>query len=560
MPAVLLTLLVIFSATAATARVTAKDYTLTVKSAATMPTANIINQADRYLETGKKDKAMVYYMVAANRYDDSMNDKEKQQCASAYLKAGGIYYHDGFYANALNMYVKGLKISESCDNAPGIGRFYNNIGSIYCVFQDYDKGLEYYKRAYRQCLQQKDKVNEYKALVNIIGCHTMRGETAEAHRYQRISEQFKDLSDDENNFMRLHSSGLIYIADNNFAKAISSLHKALAYAKTHNMPPRYACMSYLRLYKCFIGTGAKDSAMVYIKLCEETAVSNNLKSYLVETLFDHAEMYKSAGNIKAANTYLSKYITEKDSMYNMRDFNIAKNAHFLYDMEKTDKYISDLNAKEKKRLADIRFYRNAAAGITVIAAIIGLLLAVVWRQKRKLDKSYNHLFEVNRNFVETTESLRQRLREATTRATPTGATPPTVTTESETRKYTSSNLNDNQRQALAEAIMNVMENTTEFCDTEFSIDRLSTLVGSNSKYVSQVINGTFNKNFSNLVNEYRIQQACLRLADTARYGNYTMRAIAQSTGFNSYSTFVSVFRKVTGLTPSMYQSKISSRA
>lgn len=93
----------------------------------------------------------------------------------------------------------------------------------------------------------------------------------------------------------------------------------------------------------------------------------------------------------------------------------------------------------------------------------------------------------------------------------------------------------------------------EFCSYDFSLDKLAELVGSNSKYVSPVINDTFNKNFSIFVNEYRINLACMRLADFAAYGNYTIRAIAESVGSTSYSTFNSVFRKFTGITPSIYQ-------
>ena len=32
-----------------------------------------------------------------------------------------------------------------------------------------------------------------------------------------------------------------------------------------------------------------------------------------------------------------------------------------------------------------------------------------------------------------------------------------------------------------------------------------------------------------------------------------MKAVAESVGFRSYSSFVSVFRKITGITPSLYQ-------
>ena len=41
--------------------------------------------------------------------------------------------------------------------------------------------------------------------------------------------------------------------------------------------------------------------------------------------------------------------------------------------------------------------------------------------------------------------------------------------------------------------------------------------------------------------------------DTAKYGNYTIQAIAESVGYKSHSSFIKVFRKITGIPPSIYQ-------
>ena len=80
-------------------------------------------------------------------------------------------------------------------------------------------------------------------------------------------------------------------------------------------------------------------------------------------------------------------------------------------------------------------------------------------------------------------------------------------------KYQTSNLTDGQMQTIADAIGNVMENTTEFCDCNFSLSRLADLVGSNRSYVSQVINDSFQKTFNDYVTPYRIHLACKRLTD-----------------------------------------------
>lgn len=107
--------------------------------------------------------------------------------------------------------------------------------------------------------------------------------------------------------------------------------------------------------------------------------------------------------------------------------------------------------------------------------------------------------------------------------------------------------------ALLEKIDAVMRTSDEIYSEDFSILRLAELVGSNRNYVSQVINDRKQCNFNVMLNEYRIKEACRRLLDNANYGSYTIEGIARSVGFKSRSYFASVFRDITGLTPSAYQ-------
>ena len=88
---------------------------------------------------------------------------------------------------------------------------------------------------------------------------------------------------------------------------------------------------------------------------------------------------------------------------------------------------------------------------------------------------------------------------------------------------------------------------------EFSLEDMARLVGSNTRYVSQTINETFGKNFRTFINDYRIEEAGLRLIDNERYGNYTIKAIAESVGYKSHTNFIEIFKKSTGMTPSTYR-------
>lgn len=86
---------------------------------------------------------------------------------------------------------------------------------------------------------------------------------------------------------------------------------------------------------------------------------------------------------------------------------------------------------------------------------------------------------------------------------------------------------------------------------------LATLLGSNSKYVSQVIHEVHGTSFNGYVHGYRVNLARERLTDVVHYGNYTIKAIGESLGFKSQTSFTNIFKRATGITPAMYQ-KIAS--
>ena len=121
------------------------------------------------------------------------------------------------------------------------------------------------------------------------------------------------------------------------------------------------------------------------------------------------------------------------------------------------------------------------------------------------------------------------------------------------KKYQSSTLDDDDKMIITERIFKLFEDSEEFLATDFNMNKLAELVGSNYKNVSQVVNENFKKNFNTLLNEYRIKEACRRMGDLTHYGNYTIEAIGESVGYGSRSTFVTQFKLITGLTPSEYQ-------
>lgn len=574
---ILLVLLMLMPSCAG-ARVLAKDYMTLVKKTSDASIDYIMKKAEHYLNAGHSDTALVYYMVACNRMNDKLSDKDKQQCAMAYLKKGNILYMKGNYADALSAYFSGLRIYNDCKAKHEGGRFYNNIANIYCVFGDYAKGLSYYKKGYEFCHKYGDKANAYKILANMTKVNIIKGNTSSARKYYKMSEKVKNPADKENCYMGIFNFGLILMAEKNYPEAINTYNELLNYAVKNKMGPRYICSAYRELYNNYMSLGNRDSTLKYLRLCESTAVKHGILHVYLDVLVKYADFYDSVSNYKAASRYRARYQREKDSIYDTHEFDAVKNEQTLYEMDKYDKYIASLNAREKERLQTISRQRLTIAGVTVVTAVIGVLLLLVYRQKGKIDKSYNDLFVINRDFVKQQEFTRQRMLELSNRlknseaelaalrasqehSDGAGEAPDTAvatTADDADGKNKTLAISEDMRRKQLDAVIDVMENSTEFCSSDFSLARLATLVGSNSKYVSLVINDTFHKTFKNYVNDYRIRLACLRMADTGTYGSYTLNAIAESVGFKSYTTFVELFRKVVGITPSMYKDKLKA--
>ena len=85
--------------------------------------------------------------------------------------------------------------------------------------------------------------------------------------------------------------------------------------------------------------------------------------------------------------------------------------------------------------------------------------------------------------------------------------------------------------------------------------RLAGHVGCSPKYLSQIINEEYGCNFNTFINGYRIREAARRLTAGGEWSRFTIEAIANSVGFRSRSTFVSLFKQTTGLTPSEYRKR-----
>lgn len=85
-------------------------------------------------------------------------------------------------------------------------------------------------------------------------------------------------------------------------------------------------------------------------------------------------------------------------------------------------------------------------------------------------------------------------------------------------------------------------------DPDLTLTDLAKELGTNSSLLSKVINQSFQLNFNDFVNYYRVMEVQNKLQNPS-FSNVTIMSIAYEAGFNSKATFNRAFKKVTQKNP-----------
>ncbi len=81
---------------------------------------------------------------------------------------------------------------------------------------------------------------------------------------------------------------------------------------------------------------------------------------------------------------------------------------------------------------------------------------------------------------------------------------------------------------------------------------ISKKLNTNTTYLSKIINDYKGKNYSEFLNELRINEAILQISEEDILKKFTLEGFAHELGFKSKSSFNSAFKKYTGFTPSEF--------
>lgn len=105
---------------------------------------------------------------------------------------------------------------------------------------------------------------------------------------------------------------------------------------------------------------------------------------------------------------------------------------------------------------------------------------------------------------------------------------------------------------LMNRIIDFIGNKKKYKEKGYTAKRLALDIGTNTRYVSAVLNVRFGMNYTSFVNRYRVSEAMMLLKDES-CRKLTMEDISNMVGFANRQSFYAAFFRFEGITPRRYK-------
>jgi AraC-like DNA-binding protein len=131
------------------------------------------------------------------------------------------------------------------------------------------------------------------------------------------------------------------------------------------------------------------------------------------------------------------------------------------------------------------------------------------------------------------------------------------TTNQDKPKYHGSGISHDRLEELRLQLDTFMNEQQPYLKGDLTIQEVATRMDVSRQYLSQVLSEKVGCNFNDYINRFRVEEFKKRVGDD-QYKDYTILALALDSGFNSKTSFNTIFKKHTGQTPSQYRNGLRS--
>ncbi|MDE1193123.1 MAG: AraC family transcriptional regulator [Arachidicoccus sp.] len=274
----------------------------------------------------------------------------------------------------------------------------------------------------------------------------------------------------------------------------------------------------------------------------DSAIEYGMKAMQVESIYPSP--YKRTVIYKTLSQAYEAENKKDQSLKYMHLLSALNDSLQSQEMDETDKTVKQMVSRIEHS-AVLRLQQIAGiAGIAML--VILLIIFMLWRRNNKmLRKKHEH-------FLETLKT--EKYKKNTVEKQVAIAAHEMIAEEQDIKKthmLLSSSIADETVAKLLSKLEK-FENTDRYLKHDISLTSLAHYMGTNQTYLSELIKVHKGKTFSNYINGLKIGHILRKLYEDPVYREYKISHLAEECGFSSRQVFMSVFKKITGVTPSYY--------
>lgn len=326
-----------------------------------------------FADAGKYAQALTHFEKGLQL---STRNNLMEKAGSFHLLNAWVYAQQGNYAAATQSNYDALKVYESLDDMYGIAVAFSNLADNYSQLENYELTVTYLKKSIKPLMVTGDKQNLCSVYNSISNIFLREVKLSEATLYADSALVIaKEINKPASLADALTQMGRIDMANANYDGAIIHFEEALKLYRSVSGKQNQAVV-YNNLGICYVKTGALDKAQsaldssVFITNLLDSKVTK-LDYYASQQLLDSA-----TGNWMGAYINYRQYISNRDSIYNLKNSQKMLQSQMQYESEK--KEIAAEAELKKQRL--IRNCIGAGLGGVLI------FLVVVFRQRNKISR------------------------------------------------------------------------------------------------------------------------------------------------------------------------------